>query len=73
MESIPNAARSVEPAGLLAPKETSLYLGIPVPTLAGWRHYKRGPTYVKIGGQIRYRKADLDAYIAQNERRAVSA
>lgn len=73
MEIKSNASHGVESAGLFGPKETSAYLGIPVPTLAGWRHYKRGPTYVKVGGQIRYRKADLDAYLAQNECKAVSA
>lgn len=60
-------------AGLLTPKQAGSYLGIPVPTLAGWRCRKLGPTYVKVGGHVRYRKADLDSYIAQNERRAVAA
>ncbi|ADU36936.1 helix-turn-helix transcriptional regulator [Variovorax paradoxus] len=60
-------------AGLLATAQASAYLGVPGPTLAGWRYRGIGPTYVKIGGCIRYRKADLDGYIAQNERKAVAA
>lgn len=60
-------------AGLLTSKQAGNYLGIPAPTLAGWRCRKLGPTYVKVGGHVRYRKADLDSYIAQNERKAVAA
>ena len=60
-------------AGLMATAEASAYLGIPSATLAGWRYRGIGPTYVKIGGCIRYRQTDLDGYIAQSERKAVTA
>lgn len=32
-------------------------------TLKFWRHAKRGPPYLKIGNAVRYRRADLDAYV----------
>lgn len=68
-----NKASPTESAGLLSAVQAGAYLGVPGATLQGWRYRGVGPTYVKIGGQIRYRKTDIDAYIAQNERKAVSA
>lgn len=43
------------------------YLGIKANSLITWRSTKavRIP-YVKIGGCVRYRKADLDSYIEEN-------
>lgn len=35
---------------------------IPVRTLGQWRYEGRGPEYVKIGGAVRYRLADIQAY-----------
>ena len=31
--------------------------------LAQWRHYGRGPAYVKLGGHVLYRAADLNAWL----------
>ncbi len=39
------------------------FLGLSKGTLDQWRHECRGPTYFKVGGQVRYRKADLLAFI----------
>jgi excisionase family DNA binding protein len=39
------------------------FLGLGKGTLDQWRHECRGPTYFKIGGQVRYRKSDLLAFI----------
>ncbi|WP_310532557.1 helix-turn-helix domain-containing protein [Novosphingobium sp.] len=35
-------------------------------TLCRWRWEGRGPAYVKVGGAIRYRIADIDEYVARN-------
>lgn len=44
-----------------------VYLGdIPARTLRQWRYLRRGPTYVKVESHVRYRRADLDAYLARN-------
>ena len=37
-------------------------------TLEGWRNAGKGPVWLKIGGQIRYRLADVLAYEAEAER-----
>lgn len=51
-------------------KETSLsaqgaadYLGINPATLLNWRTRGVGPAYIALGGAIRYRQSDLDAWI----------
>ena len=35
-------------------------------TLCRWRFERRGPAYVKIGGTVRYRRADLTDFVARN-------
>ena len=53
---------------LLDTKQAAAYLGISPATLHTWRSTKRNVLpYVKLGGKhVRYRIADLDAYIAAN-------
>lgn len=56
------------PSPLLDPGSTGIFLGgsenpISVLTLADWRTKGIGPDYVKVGRLIRYRQADLDAWV----------
>ena len=67
------APSGATPADLMSTDEAAKYLRAKPLTLVAWRHKKQGPTYVKIGGHVRYRRTDLDGYIAQNERKAVAA
>jgi hypothetical protein len=50
------------------------YLGgskpIPRQTMAFWRSKKAGPPYFHAGAQVRYRRADLDNWIAARLRNA---
>jgi excisionase family DNA binding protein len=47
------------------------YLGVTVSTLEVWRSTKRYPLpYVKVGRLVKYRRADLDAFL---ESRTVGA
>ncbi|KHS08002.1 hypothetical protein RM61_07185 [Xanthomonas phaseoli pv. phaseoli] len=39
------------------------YLGLSSSALDKMRHEGRGPRYLKIGGRVFYRQADLDAYL----------
>ena len=49
---------------LLTPEQVAKRLGIKVDTLKNWRTKKRnGPPYVKVGGVVRYRPADIEAFI----------
>lgn len=42
---------------------TAAYIGKPQRTLGQWRYIGKGPKYVKIGNAVRYRKADVDAWL----------
>jgi len=56
---------------LLTPKQVANYLQIPVGTLAIWRMNKTGPAGFKVGKHVRYRKADVEEWLA--ERRGYAA
>lgn len=43
--------------------EVSEYLNVPVDTLRKWRLVKRGPKWIPIGRHVRYRWADVDAWL----------
>jgi hypothetical protein len=54
------------------PISAGTYLGgvdhpLPVQLLADWRYKGQGPTYIKVGRLIRYRKAALDAWLQSRE------
>lgn len=53
---------------MLNTEEAAAYLGLAKRTLEGMRWKMNGPKYVKMNKAIRYRVADLDAYIAENTR-----
>jgi Helix-turn-helix domain len=50
----------------MPPKKAAKLLGSSPNTLAKWRMRKQGPTYTKLGVQIRYHVEDLKAYLAAN-------
>ena len=41
-------------------------------TLERWRWLREGPVYLKIGGRVLYRLADIEAYEAKQIRRSRS-
>lgn len=48
---------------LLDTEEAAAYLRMAKQTLAKWRSQGRGPSFVRIGGAVFYRHAELDKYI----------
>lgn len=49
---------------LLPPSEVSAETGVPEATLAQWRYLgENGPPFLKLGGRVRYRRSDLDAWL----------
>ena len=60
------SARAEDPSnGWMTTADAAEYLDVKVGTLEKWRYLKKGPRYYKIGGKrVRYRKSDLDAFIA---------
>ncbi len=61
----------IAPSGLMKPELAAEYLQITPSTLAVWRSTNRKILpYVKIGGQVRYRREDLDKFITDGLRNA---
>lgn len=52
---------------LLTPDQVSDALGVPVATLYRWRLTGYGPTAIKVGKHLRWRKSTLDAWLADQE------
>lgn len=48
---------------ILNTKEAANYVRLGKPTLERFRISGGGPRYCKLGGAVRYRKADLDAWL----------
>lgn len=57
---------TIEP--LLTSAEVSAYLQIPVATLHNWAYLGRGPKFFHVGRYRRYRRADLEAWLADERR-----
>ena len=55
---------------LLDENEAATLLGLSVRTLRRWRWARKGPTYFKIGGAVRYAPADLESFKAAGRREA---
>jgi excisionase family DNA binding protein len=60
-------AQKIAPSGLMTTEQAAEYLAVKPATLQVWRSTNRKKlTYVKVGGQVRYRRQDLDAFITEN-------
>ena len=51
------------PDGRMTRENAAHYLGHQPKTLAQWQLQRKGPPSVKVGGEVFYFKADLDAFI----------
>jgi predicted DNA-binding transcriptional regulator AlpA len=40
---------------------------VSVATLANWRYLRTGPPFVKLGHAVRYRRSDLEAWVAEQQ------
>jgi excisionase family DNA binding protein len=58
----PNADTQMLPELATRPQVAD-YTQTSVPTLARWAAEGRGPKFVKLGGAVRYRKADVLAWL----------
>lgn len=54
---------------LLSGEEVAAYLGVPRPTLHQWRYRGEGPRSIKVGRHVRYRKADIEAWLDEQSDR----
>lgn len=59
-------------AEILTTREAAAYCRLGKPTLERFRITGDGPTYLKLGGAVRYRRCDLDAWLAARLTRSTS-
>jgi excisionase family DNA binding protein len=50
---------------LMSPQDLAAYLGVPVSTVYAWRYKQEGPPGARLGKHVRYRRADVDQWIAE--------
>lgn len=48
---------------LMTADQVAEYLQVSTKTMDDWRRKKHGPRWIKVGGSIRYRVRDVDAYL----------
>ena len=53
---------------LLTPADVATYLQVWEKTLANWRSQKRGPKFLRVGRDIRYRDDDLEHWLTDVSR-----
>lgn len=58
------AAGAPAPPHLLTLTEAAEYLGVKAKTLYEWRRLRKGPPATPVGRLVKYRAADLDAWLA---------
>lgn len=51
---------------LLSITQVAETLGVPEASLRYWRHIGTGPASIKVGRHVRYRQADIDAWLEAN-------
>ncbi|WP_053205655.1 helix-turn-helix transcriptional regulator [Jiangella muralis] len=54
---------TVQAEPLWTPRDVSDYLGVPVATLYQWRWKKYGPPAARVGRNLRYRPAAVEAWL----------
>lgn len=50
---------------LMTLQEVAEYLGVPVRTVYSWRQTGAGPRGFRVGRHVRYRRADVDAWLSE--------
>lgn len=51
------------PKDIVGEVELAARLGVSRSTLQSWRYSGRGPRYIKLGRLVRYRNADVEAFL----------
>lgn len=49
---------------ILTPDQLADYLSVPVKTVYAWNRRGVGPVRIKVGKHVRYRMADVEAWLA---------
>lgn len=57
---------------LLSAQEVADALGVPLATLYTWRSRRQGPTSLRVGRHLRYRAADIEAWLRAQQRESAA-
>jgi hypothetical protein len=57
---------------MLNTREAAILLDVEPSTLAAWRHQRRGPDYIRMGGSIRYRRDAIEKWVEASTVKAAS-
>jgi hypothetical protein len=68
-----SAVASIDPEELIGNDAAAKLIGLAPETLVQWRYRGRGPFFVKVGRLVRYRRADLAAWLAAQRRDPAAA
>jgi excisionase family DNA binding protein len=52
---------------LLSVQDLSATLQVPVATIYRWRYTEGGPPGIRVGRHVRYREADVEAWLRERE------
>jgi len=52
-----------EPTEMMNQHEVAAFLKMSVASVRRWRLFRTGPTFVKIGAAVRYRRQDVDTWL----------
>lgn len=58
----------VEGSQLLKPRELSEQINVAEGTLKYWRYMGEGPDFLRLGGRIRYNRADVERWLEKQRR-----
>lgn len=59
-------APALAPYVLVDAAQAAEILGVQLQTLAAWRCRRQGPPFIKLGRCVKYKLADLNAYITDH-------
>jgi predicted DNA-binding transcriptional regulator AlpA len=51
------------PDRLLNQEAAATMIGVKIATLANWRHFGKGPKYIKVGRSAYYKISDIDSWL----------
>jgi excisionase family DNA binding protein len=62
--SRPSEARAVTPSErLMTPAQVADFLAVPLGTVYRWRYEHIGPTGVRVGRHVRYRRSEIERWL----------
>jgi excisionase family DNA binding protein len=62
-EKEPQMSVAAEP--FMSTREVAEYLNVPKSTLDYWSYHSQGPRFTRVGSKRRYRRQDVDEWLAQ--------